>query len=313
MHYYFAPMEGITTALYRRIHHHFFPGICQYYTPFLAPARAHVFSQRELQEILPQYQVGIPLVPQLLTKSSEDFIWAAQELAAMGYREVNLNLGCPSGTVVAKGRGSGMLADLESLARFLDRIFGSLPDIRISIKTRLGLTDEEEFPRLLELYNQYPIWELTVHPRVCKDFYRNPIREQAFAYAVKQSQNPLCYNGDLRTEADCDWLQKQYPSVSAAMLGRGLVADPGLVSRLQGDAAVERSRLKEFHDALYDGYCKQYQNPGNALMRMKELWSYMTRQFPNPEQNWKRLRKCTRPGQYEAVVQGLFASLQAGV
>ena len=113
MRYYFAPMEGITTALYRNLHHRFFPGMDQYYTPFLSPARDHVFSKRDLQEILPEHQEGVPVVPQLLTKYPEDFIWAAGELAAMGYQEVNLNLGCPSGTVVAKGRGAGMLEDLE--------------------------------------------------------------------------------------------------------------------------------------------------------------------------------------------------------
>lgn len=138
MRYYFAPMEGITTALYRNLHHRFFPGMDQYYTPFLSPARDHVFSKRDLQEILPEHQEGVPVVPQLLTKYPEDFIWAAGELAAMGYQEVNLNLGCPSGTVVAKGRGAGMLEDLEFLERFLDQIFSACPSLHISIKTRLA-------------------------------------------------------------------------------------------------------------------------------------------------------------------------------
>ena len=181
MRYYFAPMEGITTALYRNLHHRFFPGMDQYYTPFLSPARDHVFSKRDLQEILPEHQEGVPVVPQLLTKYPEDFIWAAGELAAMGYQEVNLNLGCPSGTVVAKGRGAGMLEDLEFLERFLDQIFSACPSLHISIKTRLGISSEDSFPKLLELYNRYPIWELTVHPRVQKDFYKHEIRWQAFA------------------------------------------------------------------------------------------------------------------------------------
>ena len=306
MRYYFAPMEGITTALYRNLHHRFFPGMDQYYTPFLSPARDHVFSKRDLQEILPEHQEWVPVVPQLLTKYPEDFIWAAGELAAMGYQEVNLNLGCPSGTVVAKGRGAGMLEDLEFLERFLDQIFSACPSLHISIKTRLGISSEDSFPKLLELYNRYPIWELTVHPRVQKDFYKHEIRWQAFAYAAACSKNPLCYNGDLRTAEDCQRLEREMPSLSAAMIGRGLVADPAMVTRLQGGPSLTGDVWKAFHDALYEGYCQQYQSRGNAVMRMKELWSYMIRLLPQGEKAWKQLRKAANPNQYEEAVQAIF-------
>ena len=310
MRYYFAPMEGITTCLYRKLHRRFFPGVDQYEPPFLSPARDHVFSKRDLQEILPERNDGVPLVPQLLTKYPEDFIWAAGELSAMGYPEVNLNLGCPSGTVVAKGRGSGMLKDLEALERFLDQIFSALPSVHISVKTRLGISDESEFSRLLEIYNQYPIWELTVHPRVQQDFYKGPIRWQSFAYAVAHSGNPLCYNGDLRTPADCCRMEQALPSLPAAMLGRGLVANPGLITGLHNGVLLTAHTLQEFHDALYGGYCSQYQNREHAVMRMKELWSYMIRLFPHSEKIWKRLRKTGNASQYETVVQVLFQEYQ---
>lgn len=306
MRYYFAPMEGITTSLYRKLHHRYFPGVDQYYTPFLSPARDHVFSKRDLQEICPEYQEGVPLVPQLLTKYPEDFIWAAGELSAMGYREVNLNLGCPSGTVVAKGRGAGMLEDLEFLDRFLNQIFSAFPSLHISIKTRVGIFNEDSFPELLELYNRYPIWELTVHPRVQKDFYKHKIRWQAFSYAAAHSKNPLCYNGDLLTPEDCRRLEQEMPSLRAAMVGRGLVSNPAMITRLCGGPSISEDTWKAFHDALYEGYCQQYQNRANAVMRMKELWSYMVRLLPNGEKVWKGLRKAANPSQYEEVVQAIF-------
>ena len=111
MEYYFAPMEGVTGGEYRRAHHKFFSGVDRYYMPFISPTRDHVFTPRELRNISPEANEGIDAVPQLLTKEPEDFLWAAGELQAMGYREVNLNVGCPSGTVVAKGKGAGMLGD----------------------------------------------------------------------------------------------------------------------------------------------------------------------------------------------------------
>lgn len=299
-------MEGITTCLYRSLHRRFFPGVDRYYTPFLSPARDHVFSKRDLQEVLPERNAGVPLVPQLLTKYPEDFIWAAGELSAMGYPEVNLNLGCPSGTVVAKGRGAGMLKDFEALEGFLDQIFSALPSVHISVKTRLGISDEDGFPKLLEIYNRYPIWELTVHPRVQQDFYKGSIRWQSFAYAIVYSRNPLCYNGDLRTPMDCRRLEQALPTLPAAMLGRGLVANPGLITGLRNGVPLTAYTLQEFHHALYDGYCSQYQNREHAVMRMKELWSYMICLFPNSEKIWKRLRKTGNASQYESVIQVLF-------
>ena len=155
----------------RQVHNRWFGGIDRYYAPFLSPTQSHCFGKKELDQVLPEHNEGIHLVPQLLTRNAEDFLWAAGELAAMGYKEVNLNLGCPSGTVVAKGKGSGFLARYEELSAFLDKIFTFCP-IAISVKTRLGLTDPEEFGSLLELYNRFPICELTVHPRVQKDMYK---------------------------------------------------------------------------------------------------------------------------------------------
>ena len=127
MNYYFAPLEGVTGSEFRRAHHRWFPGVDAYYMPFLSPTQDHVFTQRELRNVLPEHNQGFRAVPQLLTKNPEDFLWCAGELAAMGYDEVNLNLGCPSGTVTAKGKGAGMLARPEELDCFLDTVFSQAP------------------------------------------------------------------------------------------------------------------------------------------------------------------------------------------
>ena len=190
MHYYFAPMEGLTDSTQRKIHHRYFPGVDRYYMPFLSPTMHRTLTHREERELPLADSVSFTAIPQILTKIPEDFLWAAQVCADRGYREVNLNIGCPSGTVVSKGKGAGMLADPAALDRFFDSIFTSSP-VPISVKTRLGISDPGEFPTLVEIFNRYPICELTLHPRVRKAFYNGDVHMDSFRYLVQNSKNPV--------------------------------------------------------------------------------------------------------------------------
>ena len=195
---YAAPMEGLTTYLWRQAHREIFGGVDKYFTPFLSPNANLCFQRRELDEI----QGEPDTVPQLLTNRSEHFVWAARELQARGYQEVNFNLGCPSGTVTAKRKGSGLLAYPEELERCLDGIFAALPDMRVSVKTRIGKNDPAEWETLLALYSRYPIHELIVHPRIQKEFYKGAVHRDAFDRALAAYPGRLVYNGDLFTAAD---------------------------------------------------------------------------------------------------------------
>ena len=309
MRYDFAPMEGITGALFRRLHHQFFPGVDRYYMPFLSPTRDHVFTPRELREILPENNPDAEVIPQLLTKVPEDFLWAAGELAAMGYQTVNLNLGCPSGTVVAKGKGSGMLADPSALDAFLDALFSRAP-CAVSVKTRLGLSDPEEFGPLLEIYNHYPLAELIVHPRVQKDGYRHPVRLEAFAPILAASRHPVCFNGGLVTTQDCRDLVGRFSGICGVMIGQGLVANPALVRQIRGGPGADRETLRAFHEALFGGYSQLFGSAHNAMMRMKELWAYLIRLFRDSGPYAKRLRKARDPQTFSQAVDAVFQELE---
>ena len=309
MRYDFAPMEGITGALFRRLHHQFFPGVDRYYMPFLSPTRDHVFTPRELREILPENNPDAEVIPQLLTKVPEDFLWAAGELAAMGYQTVNLNLGCPSGTVVAKGKGSGMLADPSALDAFLDAVFSRAP-CAVSVKTRLGLSDPEEFGPLLEIYNHYPLAELIVHSRVQKDGYRHPVRLEAFAPILAASRHPVCFNGGLVTTQDCRDLVGRFSGICGVMIGQGLVANPALVRQIRGGPGADRETLRAFHEALFGGYSQLFGSAHNAMMRMKELWAYLIRLFRDSGPYAKRLRKARDPQTFSQAVDAVFQELE---
>ena len=304
MRIYYAPLEGITDAAFRRIHHKYFPGIDRYYMPFLSPTIHRCFTNKEARETPPADSVPFTAVPQLLGKVPQDIAWAVEQCRDLGYEEVNLNLGCPSGTVVAKGKGSGMLADPDNLDRFLDEVF-SLTDHPISIKTRIGLTEPEEFPRILEIYNQYPIQELTVHPRVRKAFYKGKCHMEMFEYALKHSRAPLCYNGDILSQGDIDTIAAKYPQVEAVMIGRGLVADPGML--VPGGTTPEK--LESYLDELLETYVEIFGSRKNTMFRMKEHWFYLLSLFEDSEKLGKQLRKTTDYDQFRSLTHQIIHTL----
>lgn len=315
MQYYYAPMEGLTDAVARAAHYQYYPAgrPDAYYAPFISPTREHTVDPRKLRDILPDnpYNQGVPLVPQILCKNVEDFCWLARELAAMGYGEVNLNLGCPSGTVTAKGKGAGMLRDPKALDEFLDGIFSAGLPVALSVKTRLGVREAEEFGPLLEIYNQYPIKRLIVHARVLKDYYKNEPRWAAFEQALAASKNPLCYNGSLNTAAEVAAYAAAHPQLDSIMLGRGLIANPELLQQVYrgGAAAPDRDTLHAYVDALYEGYVKQFGNHGNAVRRMKGFWSCLFCLFDDHDALEKTLRRADDRWAYETAVAQVFARL----
>ena len=304
MRYYFAPMEGLTDSIYRRLHHRHFGGVHRYYMPFISPTVHRSLTNREDRELPVADSESFTAVPQLMTKVAEDFLWAAQQCADRGYTQVNLNTGCPSGTVVAKKKGAGMLEDPDSLDRFLDGIFSASP-LPISVKTRLGLADSEEFCRILEVFNRYPIAELTVHPRVRKQFYSGEVDMEMFRYAAKNSRNRLCYNGDITSLSQIEQLEQEFPELEAVMIGRGLIADPGMLLPVGTDLAV----LEEFMEALLEEYLSAFGGSRNAMFRMKEQWGMVLGCFDCGEKLKKRLRKTTDLAEYRQIVKEIFQTL----
>lgn len=304
MQYYFAPLEGLTDSIYRRLHRQFFPGVDRYYTPFFSPTVHRALTPREVRELPPADEIGCAVIPQLLTKVPEDFLFMAGVCKDLGYEEVNLNTGCPSGTVTAKGKGSGMLRDLDGLDSFLYEIFSRTP-LPVSIKTRIGFTDPEEFPRILEVFNRYPIQELTIHPRVRTAFYKGSVHMDAFRYGVENAKMPLCYNGNLCTFHQIAAFETEFPQVGAVMIGRGLVADPGLLTPGGTTAAA----LEAFHNALLEKYIQAFGGSRNAMFRLKENWRHWLCKFEGGEKLGKRLRKTTDVHEYKSITTEIFHNL----
>jgi tRNA-dihydrouridine synthase len=308
MNYYTAPMEGLTDRIWRQAHQRWFgaPGApARYYAPFISPPENRVLIKKKMAELDPAANPGAPVIPQLLAKDGALAAWMIGELRKMGYTEVNLNFGCPSGTVTAKGKGAGMLRDLSKLEVFLDEVF-SQAEGPISVKTRLGVTSPEEFEAILDLYDRYPICELTIHPRVMRQLYRGEADRAAFAAALPRCTMPVCYNGDVTTAAQLHALEKEFPALSGIMVGRGLIADPALFRKARGGAPATKEELRGYLTDLYHGYTELFGSAGCAISRMKGHWFYLIHCFAGAEKLEKQLKKLREPWEYEVVVNQIF-------
>lgn len=307
MQYYLAPLEGITTYVYRNAYHKYFRKMDKYFTPFIVPHKDKKFNTRELKELSTEHNQGLNVIPQLLTNNAEDFLKTANDIVQMGYKEINLNLGCPSKTVVTKKKGSGFLEFPEELDNFLEEIYAKA-DYKISIKTRIGKDSPDEFYRLMEIYNKYPIEELTIHPRIQTDYYKNTPNLDMFEVAYKESVNPICYNGDINSKCDLDMLRGKFPKLNTVMLGRGIIRNPGLVDSMDYGRILLKDDLYAFHDMILGEYIKISSGERNVLFKMKELWFYMLTLFEDTEKIGKKIKKTERLKEYESIINTLFAT-----
>lgn len=339
MNIYYAPMEGITTYLYRQLHNEYFGGVDKYFTPFISVFPDHYIKKRDEREIDPANNEGMKVVPQVLANSSKELVWIFKKLIAMGYDEVNLNLGCPSGTVTAKGRGSGFLKDPQMLDLFFAEVFDKLGDDArmLSVKTRIGYLDASEMEHLSEIYAKYPIKELTIHPRIRKQFYKGLPDMEVFEKALVASSCPVCYNGNVFSLSDYNDIYQKYGyntttnsidnyteeygsiigiyyknvsgsknnKISSVMLGRGIVADPSLGRQIKGGEKMTKAEFKEFRRALENMYKEHLKDNHNVHNKMKEMWFYMSQSFEGADKYIKNILKSKSFSEYQAAVNTL--------
>lgn len=309
MRFYLAPMEGITGYVFRNAYCKCFGDIDCYFTPFIGNKK---LSARERRDILPENNEAAPLIPQILTNRAEDFLLISGELERLGYDIVNLNLGCPSGTVTARGRGAGFLAYPKELDAFLNEIFDKCP-LKISIKTRIGVSSADEWGRLLDIYKKYPIAELIVHPRLQTDFYKNSPNWQAYAQTAEYLDIPVCYNGDIVSVQSYQEFVNAFPHTVSIMIGRGILRKPWLVGQIGekqtayvNDQECTRKRVIRFHNEIVAGYEKEMQGERDVLFRLKELWSYLGDGFADADKLLKKIKKSSHLCEYRAAADEIL-------
>lgn len=329
---YLAPLEGITGYCYRACVNKYFGGeIDKFFTPFFAPHTKRTMNTKEMNDVLLEHNKGMYLVPQILTNSADDFLRFEKDMQEkFGYEETNINMGCPSGTVVSKGRGAGILSDLRGMDEFLYDVFEKKHG-RVSLKVRLGIDTADEFYDIFEILSKYEAEEIIIHPRVRNEFYKGECHFDIFKYAYDNSRRPLCWSGDINSVEDykrliqklgrnngkeaCSAPGKDEKFPFAVMLGRGMVADPSLIRQIKGGDKMTMEELEGFHDELLGNLADIL--PGNTplMHKMKEIWLYMINTFDDRcfekmgitrDRALKNIQKCKSMNEYKILVKALI-------
>ena len=309
MEYSLAPMEGVTTYIYRNALQDIFGGVDEFYSPFICPRIKRGLLHGEKEDILPAHNEGKAFVPQILTNQSQDFCALVERIHAQyGYERFNINLGCPSKTVVNRGKGSGFLAHPQELRQFLDDIFDRT-HFQISVKTRIGISSPEEFAEILKVYQEFPLEKLIVHARLQQEFYNGTPHFDSFMQAVEAVDYPVVYNGDINRLQDWEalWKGESVPEqVQGIMIGRGAIANPAIFRQMKGGQAATLEELKAFHDRLLTDYRLILDGDMPVLCKMKEVWFYMSRLFEDSEKVYKHIKKAKHLDEYSAAVREMW-------
>ncbi|MBU0682177.1 MAG: tRNA-dihydrouridine synthase family protein [Proteobacteria bacterium] len=302
-----APLRGLTDAIYRNTFARHFPGFDLTVAPFLTTFKGNKVKSAKLDDLLPENNRDLPVVPQILSKDAEQFKVLASMLFDLGYETVNWNLGCPYPMVANKGRGSGLLPDPTKIAAFLETI-ADMP-CRLSIKTRIGRRCSAEIKELMPIFNAFPLEELIIHPRLGVQLYKGEVDLDTFALCLENSANPVTYNGDICTLADFTRLSTRFPEVQRWMIGRGALCDPFLPSLIKDIELPQQplATIKAFHDELYRLYGQRLSGGSHLLGRMKAVWFYLAGSFTNSKKLLKKIQKINKIESYPALITHFFA------
>ena len=301
MKLYFAPLEGITTSIFRVAHSELFGACDGYFTPFLTPTENERITRKTLKDIMPEKNKGISLTVQVLINDAGDLENFTKKIKILGYDEINLNFGCPSGTVVGKGRGSGMLKTPDKLDKLLYEVFEKT-DIKISVKTRIGYESPDEFLKILEIYNRYPIELLTVHPRTRSELYNGSPHLDYFKLAYEASKNKLCYNGDILNTEDYDRIIKMFPNIDSVMIGRGAIRNPAIFREIKGGNKLEKEELLKFTKRLLDDYYEVYGVDNFTIHKLKEIWMHIMKDYEDEKKVLKEIKKSKTIAEFYSAV-----------
>nr|WP_282189096.1 tRNA-dihydrouridine synthase family protein [Maribellus sp. YY47] len=306
---YLAPLQGFTDFVYRKVYAGIFQGVDAYFIPYITVQNAAILKKYE-REILPQNNPQNRVVPQILAKDEEEVRFLSEILVHYGYTEINLNMGCPYPMVTKRGRGAGLLPDLEQVYRILNTYFEHF-DSALSVKLRAGLESPGEIERIVPVLNEFPLKEVILHPRIARQLYKGETIDMAVDFAAKNLKHPLGYNGDIFSLEDYHRKARQFPEIKNWMVGRGVLMNAFLPSEIMGIQLNEdekRTALFQFHQKMLEEYLETTDNPGNALNKMQQFWSYFSYHFENQAKAFKRIKKSKQLALFKAEAGSIIGT-----
>ena len=306
-----APMQGLTELMFRKVYHTCFPGALDLaISPFLSLTHGNLADAwKKIDDVLPEAnQDSIPVIPQILGKEPVEFVELANRLHEIGYSEVNWNIGCPMRRVTAKHRGSGILPFPDEVRSILDYI---MPRLRpaLSVKMRLGLHSPDEIFNLIPILNDYPLLNITIHPRTGKQQYSGQVDLDTFEQTLPLLKHQVIYNGDLCTVADFRRLRQRFPKIQHYMIGRGILYDPLLPLKIKNNHPADLKATLLFVTALSDAINQLPIREESRMRKTKEYWCLVRRSLPITEQQATAVLRAQTPSETNTKLRAILASI----
>ncbi len=311
-HLSLGPFQGITDAPFRKVFKRHFGGIDKFYTPFFTGIQKDHAKNMQVEEIDPQCNDVETLTPQILSTSAEEILRFAKQCKQMGYKEINLNMGCPFPRVANKKRGCGLLSYPDMVEGMLEKVFEEI-DLKFSVKCRLGYFNPDEIEAFIPIFNRFPLSELVIHPRIGKQLYKGEADTERFKALIPFFKAPLVYNGDIVSVDSFVRIRGVVQPVDQFMLGRGVLSHPFLAEEIKG-VVSEQNKTMRLHHYVVDLYEDRLRHAGGSpkvLGRMKELWSYLMNDFEEPQVVWRKIKKINALKEYEEAVEEIFKSARS--
>ena len=306
-----SPLQGFTDFRFRNAINKYFGGIDTYYSPYIRLNGKLVIKPSYERDLLPENNIGLEVIPQIITNDADEFLFVAKYVKALGYKELNWNLGCPYPMVTKSGMGSGLICNPEKINTILDRVH-SESDIIVSMKMRLGYDTTEEILDVLPILDTYPIKNIAIHARIGKQLYKGGVHLDAFQQCIDNTKHKLYYNGDIKSVTKFREMQERFPTINHWMIGRGLISDPFLPSMIrQNTLEYPKNKMelfRAFHDTLYGIYSESLSGSTHLLLKMYHLWEYFAVTFSNPHKVLKKIKKAQSIRNYELAVAEIFKS-----
>ncbi len=303
-----APFLGITSKIYRNTFARHFQGLDQVYAPFISGVHPEKANISKFSDVLPFDQNMVSTVPQFISTDAREVLAVAHILKEEGYKRINWNMGCPFSRLANKKRGCGILPYPDEIKRMLDVVMPSIA-LELTIKTRLGYYQVTELPKVIEVFNQYPLKELIIHPRTGTQLYTGKTHLDQFAYCLSLSTIPVTFNGDIYHSRRYNELQQAFPGVKSWMLGRGVLINPFLASQIKGiepDQEQKREAIIAFHQEYFTRLEESATNQRKMLGQMKAIWYYMSGLFSNGKQFFDAMKVCQDRKSYLNFAQELL-------
>ena len=306
-----SPLQGFTDFRFRNAINKYFGGIDTYYSPYIRLNGKLVIKPSYERDLLPENNIGLEVIPQIITNDADEFLFVAKYVKDLGYKELNWNLGCPYPMVTKSGMGSGLICNAEKINHILDRVH-SESDIIVSMKMRLGYDTTEEILDVLPILDTYPIKNIAIHARIGKQLYKGGVHLDAFQKCIDNTKHKLYYNGDIKSVTKFREMQERFPTIDHWMIGRGLISDPFLPSMIrQNTLEYPKNKMelfRAFHDTLYGIYSESLSGSTHLLLKMYHLWEYFAVTFSNPHKVLKKIKKAQSIRNYELAVAEIFKS-----